>query len=65
MKIRALLKRIRLRSLQVGDGERSIDNVDALSGAINHSTDPTTGGGAVSAPPGWVPSQQDWGRPKH
>jgi len=64
MKLRKLLKRIRLQALS-GDGERPIDNVDALSGAVNHSADPTTGGGPVSAPPNWVPSQQDWGRPKH
>ena len=60
MKLRELLKRIRLRSLQ-GEGERPVDNVDALSGAINHSQSPATGGGPVSAR-NWVPSEQDEGR---
>jgi hypothetical protein len=64
MKLRDLLRKIRPVPLS-GEGERPVDNVDALAGAINHSQDPATGGGPVSAPPNWVPSQQDWGRPRH
>src|SRR5262249_32231953 len=43
MKIRALLKRMRLRPLQ-GEGERPIDNVDALKTAVDHSLITSDGG---------------------
>jgi hypothetical protein len=62
VKLRELLKRMRLRPLQ-GEGERPIDNVDALT--TGHALDTSSGGGVpVSAPPNWVPSQQDE-RPRH
>ncbi|HEY3543197.1 MAG TPA: hypothetical protein VGK79_11715 [Gaiellaceae bacterium] len=66
MKVRALLQKLRLRSVQL-DGERSADNVDAL-GAVG-STTLLSGGehGApegANMPPGYVPSQQD-DRPRH
>jgi hypothetical protein len=55
------LKRIWTRVMQ-GEDERSIDNVDGLTTAINHAEQSSEGGAApMSAPPGWVPSQQDWG----
>jgi hypothetical protein len=67
MKIRKLLQKLRLRSVQL-EGERSADNVDGLGAAAStrHS------GGADGAtlpiggemPPGYVPSQQD-DRPRH
>lgn len=62
MRLRELLRRFRLRSLQ-GVGNRPIDNVDALT-TMTHG--PTDSGGSmpVSAPPNWVPSQQD-DRPRH
>jgi hypothetical protein len=58
-----LLKRFRLRFLQVGEGERSVDNVDALT-TMSHSVTDQGGSIPVPAPPNWVPSQQDE-RPRH
>jgi hypothetical protein len=64
MRLRELLKRMRLRPLQ-GEGERPVDNVDALTTAVDHSLITSDGGGGpVAAPPNWVPSQQDE-RPRH
>ena len=70
MTLRELLKRfdLWLRPAQVhgehGEGNRTIDSVDALTTALNHSQSSADGGGApVSAPPNWVPSQQD--RPRY
>jgi hypothetical protein len=57
MKLRKLLKRFRLRSVQVGEGGRPEDNVDALAtGAV---TAFSGGRVAEAAPTNWVPSQQD------
>jgi len=60
MKIRKLLKRFRLTSVQVGEGERPVDNVDALAttGAGPKGAD-LSSGIAPLAPTNWVPSQQD------
>jgi hypothetical protein len=61
-KLRQLLKKLRLRSVEPGEGERSVDNVDAIASAASLFTTP----GAVGpgAPTNWVPSQQD-DRPRH
>ncbi|HJU35795.1 MAG TPA: hypothetical protein VJ716_00055 [Gaiellaceae bacterium] len=66
MKLRELLHKLRLRSVQP-DGERSADNVDGLGAA--GSTTLVSGGGpsapeGANMPPGYVPSQQD-DRPRH
>jgi hypothetical protein len=65
MKLRALLKTfdLWLRPAHVadehGEGYRPIDNVDAMTTGLGHTPTTSEGGGPVSAPPGWVPSQQD------
>ena len=65
MRLGALLKRLDLwlRPAHVhGEGrdERPVDNDTALATMSGH----VDGMGApVDAPPNWVPSQQDWGRP--
>jgi hypothetical protein len=51
MKLRELLKKLRLRQLQGGPPKLEDSTDDALAAG-------TTWGGA-SAPPNWVPSQQD------
>jgi hypothetical protein len=59
VKLRAWLKRIRLRSLEGSD--RPVDNVD---GAASSQSLYQPGDVAPMAPPNWVPSQQDE-RPRH
>jgi hypothetical protein len=64
VKLRELLTRIGLRPLS-GEGERPIDNVDALASAGSPGHANTAQGDvAAMAPPNWVPSQQDE-RPRH
>ena len=58
MKIRAFLRRFRLRSVQAGDGQRQEDKVDALA-TTGHTDALGDWGGGNSAPVNWVPSQQD------
>jgi hypothetical protein len=58
VKIREVLKKFRPQSLQVGDGKRQEDNVDALAtSGLTH--DVADFGAGPSAPVNWVPSQQD------
>ena len=61
MRLRELWKKVRLRPLS-GEGERPIDNVDAL--ATMDGLLQTNDSMPVSAPTNWVPSQQDE-RPRH
>jgi hypothetical protein len=63
VKLRELLNRVQLRSVQAGDGERPVDNVDGLASAPVESLKGVTDVPAV-APTHWVPSQQDE-RPHH
>jgi hypothetical protein len=56
MKLRELLKKIHPRP-QSGEGERPIDDVDAL--ATMDGLLQTNDSMPVCAPPNWVPSQQD------
>jgi hypothetical protein len=65
MKIRQLLAKLRLRSLE-GEGKRPVGNVDAMASMAgqSHSTLDSTNGVARMAPPNWIPSQQD-DRPRH
>jgi hypothetical protein len=65
MKIRQLLQKLRLRSVQL-EGERWADNVDALGavGSATHSGVTPNVPPGLTFPPGYVPSQQD-DRPRH
>jgi hypothetical protein len=62
MKLKALLKRFRPKPLQ-GEGERSVDNVDAMASTAGGRSDPT-GGRPATFPPNYVPPV-DEGRPRH
>ncbi|HET8556857.1 MAG TPA: hypothetical protein VFL58_06060 [Gaiellaceae bacterium] len=66
MKLRELLRRFRLPSLEIGEGVRAgEDNVDALASGISPGHGDTGAGNVPAlAPPNWVPSQQDE-RPLH
>jgi hypothetical protein len=68
VKLRELLKKIDLSlrppHVQGHVVEQSVDNVDALSTMSPLGGDPMESGGPASAPPNWVPSQQDE-RPRH
>jgi hypothetical protein len=64
MKLGDLVKKLRLRSVQAGDGQQSVENVDGMANLVSGNATPDGGHVPVGAPPGWVPSQQDWGRPK-
>jgi hypothetical protein len=63
VKLREALKKLFRSSVQAGDGQRPVDNVDALARAGSQRMDPL-GGVPGSAPPGWVPPV-DEGRPRH
>ena len=65
MKLRRFWKRIRLQSVPLEGGERRPDNVDGLATMSGASTADAMNVGPTSAPPNWVPSQQDWGKPRH
>jgi hypothetical protein len=66
------LKHLRLRPFDRGDytvdGERRVENTDALAATGGRSTEAQGGGHGVSAtgayPPGYVPAA-DEGRPRH
>jgi hypothetical protein len=64
VKLRELLKKIRLQSTPLEGGERRPDNVDGIATMAGAEMTDVGGFGAVSAPPNWVPSQQD-DRPRH
>jgi hypothetical protein len=59
------LKRFKLKSVQAGDGQRSVDNIDAMTAAAqNRGIDPTGGGAPALFPPDYVKDDDD-GRPRH
>ena len=62
MKLRELLKRIRPKPLQ-GEGERPIDNVDAMASGFG-TKDSSGGNMPATFPPNYVPPA-DEGRPRH
>ena len=64
MKIRAWLKKLRLQSTPLEGDERRPDNVDGLVTMAGPEIADLGGVGPGSAPPNWVPSQQD-DRPRH
>jgi len=65
MGIRNFLRRFRLMSLQAGEDQRSVDNVDAMAAADPQSQrrEANVSGGAA-VPPDYIKSY-DEGRPKH
>ena len=63
-RLRTLLKRIRLQPLE-GEGRRPIDDVDAHATAPVEALKGFDSGPGPTAPTNWVPSQQDWGKPRH
>ena len=63
MGIRKFLRRFKLRSVQAGEGQRSVDNIDAMSTMAQTRVDPS-GGAPVTFPPDYVKSV-DEGRPRH
>jgi hypothetical protein len=60
--LRKLLRRLRLKPVQAGDGQRSIDNVDAIASMAQTRLDPS-GGAPATFPPNYV--KQDDGRPRY
>jgi len=60
--LRNWLKKLRLKSVQAGDGQRSVDNIDAMSSTAQTRFDPS-GGAPATFPPDYV--KQDDGRPRH
>ncbi len=63
MGLRDFLKRFRLKSVQAGEGQREIDNVDAVSSMAQTRVDPS-GGAPATFPPNYV-RPTDEGRPRH
>ena len=62
---RSWLKKLRLKSVQAGDGQRSVDNIDAMTAAAqNRGVDPTGSGAPALFPPNYVRTD-DEGRPPH
>ena len=60
--LRNLLRKLRLKSVQADEGQRSMDNVDAMSSMAQTRIDPS-GGAPASFPPDYV--KTDDGRPRH
>jgi hypothetical protein len=63
MGLRDFLKGFRLKSVQAGEGQREIDNVDAVSSMAQTRVDPS-GGAPATFPPNYV-RPTDEGRPRH
>jgi len=63
MGIRNFSRRFELRSVQAGDGQRSVDNVDAMASMAQTRVDPS-GGAPATFPPNYV-KPVDEGRPRH
>jgi hypothetical protein len=61
--LRNLLRKLRLKSVQAGEGQREIDNVDAMSSMAQTRVDPS-GGAPATFPPNYV-RPTDEGRPRH
>ena len=63
MGIRNVLRRFKLRSVQAGDGQRSVDNIDAMTAAAqSQKLDPFGAGGPATFPPDYL--KTDDGRPQ-
>ena len=63
MGIRNFLRSFKLKSVQAGDGQRSVDNVDAMASMSPTWLDPS-GGAPATFPPNYV-RLADEGRPRH
>jgi hypothetical protein len=63
MGIRNFIRRFKLKSVQAGEGQRSVDNVDAMASMSQTRIDPS-GGGPATFPPDYV-KPADEGRPRH
>jgi hypothetical protein len=61
--LRNWLKKLRLRSVQAGEGQRTVDNIDAMSSTAQTRFDPS-GGAPATFPPDYVKPADD-GRPRH
>jgi hypothetical protein len=61
--LRNWLRKLRLKSVQAGEGQRSIDNIDAMSSMAQTRVDPS-GGAPATFPPNYVRTD-DEGRPPH
>jgi hypothetical protein len=64
MGLRNFLRRFRLKSVQAGEGQRSIDNIDAMASMAQTRVDPSGTGAPATFPPNYVPPA-DEGRPRH
>ena len=60
--LRNWLKKLRLKSVQAGDGQRSVDNIDAMTSTAQTRMSPQ--GGPATFPPDYVKTE-DEGRPRH
>ena len=61
--VRKWLRKLKLKSVQAGEGQRSVDNVDAMSSMAQTRVDPN-GGAPATFPPNYV-QPADEGRPRH
>jgi hypothetical protein len=64
MGLRKFLRRFRLKSVQAGEGQRDIDNIDAMAGAASSVRFDASGGRPATFPPNYV-RPTDEGRPRH
>jgi hypothetical protein len=65
MGLRKFLRRFRLKSVQAGESQRSVDNVDAMASmAQSRGAEAMGGSGAALFPPDYVKDDDD-GRPRH
>ena len=60
--LRNWLKKLRLKSVQAGDGQRSVDNIDAQASMAQTKSTPVSG--PALFPPNYVKDDDD-GRPRH
>ena len=56
------LKRLKLKSVQAGEGQRSVGNIDAMTSTAQTRVTPQ--GGPATFPPDYVRTEDD-GRPRH
>ena len=61
--LRKWLRKFMLKSVQAGEGQRSVDNIDAMSSMAQTRVDPS-GGAPATFPPDYVKPADD-GRPRH
>jgi hypothetical protein len=64
VKLLDFLKKLRPTSVQAGEDQRSVDNIDAQAAALGTQRMDPNGGMPGLAPPNYVPPA-DEGRPRH